>query len=474
MVLWTVAIATVIQLAMALLIVLYQRESLSTHFDARLRSRATAIATSLRDQPFHLNNGRAQSVLDERARFMLNDHVVAAIYTEDGKIVASVGSPAPPLSTVRRHISKPEEPALFRGSIKDLDTRDDHSDVRALCWKLTTDDGTSYYLVCVSNDAEFESMMMLEYRLFAFAIPIGVAIAGVAGWLIGGLAIAPLASLRRLAGSLLDEFDANTDTQKPFPTEIAALEDDLRDVRIRLRDALLVQDRFISNVSHELKTPISVLLTEAQTVDVESLPPDGQRFVQSVTDEMRRLGRMIHSFLTLTRLRGGNTLENPRECSINDIVMEAVTGCGAMAGQYKVKLVTHLAEGDPPIVSGESELLRVMVDNLIRNAIRFSPENREVQIKVIAADGTCATLIRDFGPGVPEDLLDKVFHRFVQAPSESSRGRGHGLGLSIAQGIAELHGGAINVRNSPSVGCEFSIRLPLRITEPKQPVASSH
>lgn len=470
MVLWTAAIALAIQLTMALFVLIYQRAGIVQFSDDRLKGRANSIMVPLREAHLHAADGAVQALLDDKSRFMLSDHIVAAVYGSDGRLLAaSPAGRAPPFEALKAQRAGLDQPFIIRENIgRHATSNVPDGDVRMIIWRATDDRGAEFVLVCLSNDAQFESMMNLVYRVFGIAIPIGVAIAAFAGWLIGGLAVAPLVRLRKIAGSLLDDVEDTGDTP-PLPSEVAELEKSLLDVRMRLRDALLVQDRFISNVSHELKTPISVLLTEAQTVDAASLPPDGRRFVQSVTDEMRRLGRMIHGFLTLTRLRGGKSLEAAYPCSINDIVMEAMEGCSPMARQYNVRLVTQLVESANPSVQGEGELLRVMVDNLIRNAIKFSPEHRDVNVRVATDDSHCAVLVRDSGPGVPEDLLDKVFHRFVQAPAEASRSRGHGLGLSIAQGIAELHGGQITVRNSPTGGCEFAARLPMTQAAPQQP-----
>lgn len=133
-----------------------------------------------------------------------------------------------------------------------------------------------------------------------------------------------------------------------------------------------------------------------------------------------------------------------------------------MALQHGVRLRLDLEEEPLPlIVLGENELLRVMVDNLVRNAIRFSSKGQAIDIAVFRTTESSSICVRDEGPGIPTELLDTLFDRFTQAPAETARGRGHGLGLSIAQGIAELHGGRISVRNLPEAGAEFTVTLPL-------------
>lgn len=245
--------------------------------------------------------------------------------------------------------------------------------------------------------------------------------------------------------------------------EMVDLERDLEDARAKLRHAFKTQERFISDVSHELKTPIAVLLTEAQTLSRHDLPQHARKFADSVADEVRRLGSTVESFLTLARVRAGSGLTNMRYVDMNDIVVNSAANCDAMASQYKVQLSPYLLDSETPaLIAGDQELLRVMIDNLIRNAIRFSPEGGQVMIIVERQDSQCIVHVRDRGTGICEDMIPKLFDRFVQGENESRRGRGHGLGLAIAKGIAELHGGTIRVRNLPEAeGCEFSVQLPI-------------
>ncbi len=183
---------------------------------------------------------------------------------------------------------------------------------------------------------------------------------------------------------------------------------------------------------------------------------------ESAVEEMERLGRMVESFLTLTKLRGGQALAHPEPCNVNELIMDAVESCRTMAKQYDVRLTPELSDRYPQVkVSGECPLLATMIENLLRNAIRFSPTSRSIDIRVSIDDGNCTVTVRDFGPGVPPELLDTLFDRFARSADDGPRRRGHGLGLSIAQGIAELHGGGIKVRNIPEGGCEFTVTLPL-------------
>ncbi|MCA9298281.1 MAG: HAMP domain-containing histidine kinase, partial [Phycisphaerales bacterium] len=251
--------------------------------------------------------------------------------------------------------------------------------------------------------------------------------------------------------------------------EIEELTAELNASRARIREAFAAQERFLSNISHEFKTPIATLLTEAQTIDRSGLGEEGLEFVELAEDEMRRLGRLVESFLTLTRVRDGAGVTKPKVCPANELVMDSVEDCASMAEQHAVRLVPELADGEDAfdaMLMGDPPLLQTMLNNLVRNAIRFSPREGRVFVTARLTDDRFEIAVRDQGPGLSADLLDHVFDRFVQSSDEVRRERGHGLGLAIAKGIAELHHGDIHVRDPDEGGAEFMVWLPLAHATP--------
>jgi signal transduction histidine kinase len=173
---------------------------------------------------------------------------------------------------------------------------------------------------------------------------------------------------------------------------------------------------------------------------------------------------MVESFLLLTRVRHGKAvIPNQELCTIRDIIVASYEGCASMASQHKVRVGVILPDGDDvdAAVLGNADLLRTVIDNLLRNAIRFSPVGSMVEIIGRVEGQHLFISVRDFGPGIPIDLLPRIFDRFSQSNEEQRRGRGHGLGLEIAMGITELHGGTISVRNLDTGGCEFEVVLPI-------------
>jgi signal transduction histidine kinase len=172
----------------------------------------------------------------------------------------------------------------------------------------------------------------------------------------------------------------------------------------------------------------------------------------------------VESFLMLTRITDGDGRIGLKRYAANDLVVDSVENCGLMAHQHGVRLAPELLEDDEfidTVIAGDPELLRTMLDNLVCNAIRFSPRGGTIGIAARRSGSAVTVTVRDDGAGIPENRLSTIFDRMAPASGDNQSGRGHGFGLAIAQGIAELHGGIIAVANRETGGCEFCVTLPV-------------
>jgi signal transduction histidine kinase len=248
-------------------------------------------------------------------------------------------------------------------------------------------------------------------------------------------------------------------------TEVVRMRDELNGALERIEAGYRAQEGFISNVSHELKTPIAVLLAEAYSLRARGY--DGGevgRYLSSSEEELGRLGRLVESFLTLTRTELHFDPQEFGLADVNDFVLDAVDMAGPLAEVHDVAIDVRLHEADddesPLSIHGDPQLLATMVVNLVRNAVRFTPKGGSLSIEVLCDAEHTRVRVQDDGPGIPVEFLPRMFERFAQAPEESRRRRGMGLGLSIAQRIATLHGGSISATNREEGGSLFEIRLP--------------
>lgn len=299
--------------------------------------------------------------------------------------------------------------------------------------------------------------------------------AGLAGWIVAGRICARLEriawSVRRISPTNLDERLELT----VMPDEIGRLATDVNVMLERLAEGFRSQERFISDVSHELKTPVAVLLTEAQALKFgRRNDAEREAFVLSVEDEMRRLGRLVESFLMLARFGHGRRFIGEVVFSVNDLALESLQHSKLLAHQHGVTLALSLHdgyEGQEALVRGDPELVRIVIDNLIRNAVQYSKRGDTVSVAVSCAGGSASIAVEDQGRGVAEQYLKTIFDRFAQAPGPTTSGRrGTGLGLAIAKGVVDLHHGTIGVRNRPEGGCAFTVTLPLHRESASGPV----
>ncbi|MCG3124599.1 MAG: Adaptive-response sensory-kinase SasA [Phycisphaerales bacterium] len=463
--LWIAAISMVIHLTLSVLVLVYQKLSVQNYFDSRFDARIIRIISALNASEFEVGSQQWQNIASENLWTPNNDPYLATLYqvrsvVDADPIVSTAGSPIDG-RTVLQWLGRDRREAVRRDRVPVLETaQDPAARFRTFLRRLDGPGGHQFVLAVSATDTPAMVAVQQLSSVLLMAIPGGVLAAGVAGYVISGIVLRPIRELRHLTGAMYPEhLDRTVNVQVGVP-ELAALQHELEDSRRRLRASLVAHDRFISNVSHELKTPVAVLLTEAQTIDRTGMSPDQARFVESVAEEMRRVGRMIESFLTLTRVRAGKALAHTERCDLNEVIMQSVETCMAMARQHSVEIEpTLLEDTEDTTVYGDAELLRIMIDNLVRNAIRFSPKGGTVEIGLHGEVDRWVIVVRDLGPGIPSEIMGNLFDRFTQGGSETIRGRGSGLGLSIAQGIAELHAGVINVQNLQP-GCQFEISIP--------------
>lgn len=244
-------------------------------------------------------------------------------------------------------------------------------------------------------------------------------------------------------------------------TEVTEIREQIAVTRAKLQDAFGAQERFLINVSHELRTPIAVVMTEADTLSNRRTPEEVDSFVASVRDEMKRLGSLVNSFLTLANVQSGKPLTNPQACQMNEFVMEAIRTCRPDADAKGITLDPTLTT-DEATVHGDTYLLRVMVENLLRNAVQVTPSGHTIPIGVEVMNQEGRLSIGDFGPSLSPEMLEHAFDRFPHSGGGGDPVRKHRLGLSVARGIAELHGGSISVINRENGGCVFTAHLPVR------------
>lgn len=245
-------------------------------------------------------------------------------------------------------------------------------------------------------------------------------------------------------------------------TEYTAIAESIDSVT---RDLITVdrsRKEFVSNVSHELKTPLSSIkvLTELLLLQ-ESAPEEMYRdFLQDINSEIDRMNHIVSDLLTLVRLEEGGTALNLTTFQLHETVEDIIKRMRPLAEKSQVTLTLEYAK--PLQIEGDEMKLTLAITNLIQNAIKYNKENGQVKVLLDQNSMYALITVSDTGIGIEEEHFDKLFQRFYRVDKARDRGAGgSGLGLSIVRQIISLHKGTIGVSSVVGEGTSFSIRLPL-------------
>ncbi|MDP9111378.1 MAG: HAMP domain-containing histidine kinase, partial [Candidatus Eremiobacteraeota bacterium] len=243
--------------------------------------------------------------------------------------------------------------------------------------------------------------------------------------------------------------------------EVGRLAETFDELLARLEEAFARERQFISDASHELKTPLTSINANAQMLvrwgdrDASVL----RESLETIASESAALAAMIARMLTLAKADSGDSI--PKEpLALNDIVSEAVHSAQQAAVEKGLSLAFEAAKPPSPVILGDAGLLRQLLRNLIENAVKFTPAGG-IKVRVSTSDGSACIDVEDTGLGIDPVDLPYIFDRFYRADKSRSRDiGGTGLGLAIVRSIARIHDGSVEVE-SKNLGSTFRVRFPL-------------
>jgi signal transduction histidine kinase len=215
---------------------------------------------------------------------------------------------------------------------------------------------------------------------------------------------------------------------------------------------------FVSMVSHELRSPMAAVIGSARTLQArwrELRPEQREAFLAVIADETTRLAALVGDVLDTSRIEAGTFGYRFDDVDLAEVLRDSVAA--AEIGQDEVQLTTELPTA-LPMVRGDAERLRQLVDNLISNAIKYSDSGGEVRVEAGADDGHVVVHVRDSGPGIRQEHHAQIFEKFGRAAGSAKPGTG--LGLFLSRSFAEAHGGSLDVESTPGEGAVFTLRLP--------------
>jgi two-component system sensor histidine kinase CpxA len=294
---------------------------------------------------------------------------------------------------------------------------------------------------------------------------VGILSSGLVCYLLARYLTSPIARLRA-ATQKLAEGDLGARTGVPQSgrhDEMAELMRDFNRMAERIEKLVNAQRRLLTDISHELRSPLARLNVALELARQRSGSAAGSA-LDRIDRETNRLNQLIQKLLTIARLDGGDEFIQKSPLHLEHLITEIAKDAAFEAQDRQCEVEVDVV--DDCVVTGNARLLQSAIENVVRNAVRYTEPGTSVQVRLeqgMGAKGPEAVVrVTDSGPGVPEEALDKLFRPFYRI--DDARGRqtgGVGLGLAITERAVALHGGAIRAVNRPQGGLMVEIRLPL-------------
>lgn len=372
-----------------------------------------------------------------------NDHYFAVWSAAAEEIRRSTNAPAD-LSTPSTPARKERNGARLLGSRRELF----HFTERGEC-------------ILVGRSAASDLDSLRAFARWLFAAGGGVLALGLGGgWWLTTKAIKPVedisAAASRISAGHLSERIAMPDTDD----ELGRLAGVLNSTFDRLEKAFTQQKQLTADAAHELRTPLAVLITEAQTALAR--PRNAEEYretVEGCLDAAQQMRRLTESLLELARFEAGEERVARQPVQLAELAGECVECLGPLAREGGVSVA---CETRPAEVLGDADWLGQVAANLLRNAIHHTKPGGEIRVATRCENGTGILTVADTGSGIQPEDLPHIFERFYRGDKSRARATGrYGLGLAISKAIVDAHGGDISVSSAVGVGTTFTVSIPI-------------
>ncbi|HEY8607126.1 MAG TPA: ATP-binding protein [Noviherbaspirillum sp.] len=404
-----------------------------TLFDYHMQQMAMALQDSNFEQPDWYTTQKEDEI---------NFDFVIQVWTDDG---------------VRVYQSRPYRSLPEQGILGYSTVTLDNGDWRI--YSVHTD--TRVIQVAQKMDSRRDRSIDLTLQSVWPIIPVSLLLLAAAWWVVTS-ALAPLNRIgndlaRRDAGSLAPVSDAGV------PKEVSRLVAELNSLLVRVDGALQSQQRFVADAAHELRSPLTALKLQVQTLARARDDAARGHGISRLLAGVDRASRLVEQLLSLAREDPLAHESGPVEVDLSACLDAAVADVAVLASARAISL--QRTPSGPAVVNGDGESLRIMCRNLLDNAVRYTPEGGTVRADLVAGADGAELRVADSGPGISEQDRGRVFDRFYRLPGTSAGGSG--LGLAIVRAIADRHGADIQLGQSDLGGLLVALRMPLSHPGPR-------
>lgn len=297
----------------------------------------------------------------------------------------------------------------------------------------------------------------MKFALFIL-FPLTVFLTGIIGALLAKMTLRPVDSMIKTIHGITAE---NMKLKLKVPgtrDEIDKLADTFNDMLERLDHAFASQKRLSEDLSHDLKTPLTIMKGEFE-VSLKKLrrQEEYEAVLRSSLEEVNKIIRLADNMLMLASFEAQNIIPDRKALDLNLLVQSALNSIKKLADEKRIEI--SLSHDEGITLKGDERQLKQLFLNLLDNAIKYTPEGGKVTISVRQEKEGVRIKIQDTGRGIAADQIDRIFDRFYRA-DKSRAGQGFGLGLSIVKSVVDAHGGKIGVESSPGLGTAFIVFFP--------------
>ena len=251
-------------------------------------------------------------------------------------------------------------------------------------------------------------------------------------------------------------------------TERRRAEQALRESEESLRQADRLKDEFLAVVAHELKGPLAPILMAVRLLQMKGPDvPELRRLRETIYRQTIQLSKVVNDLLDIGRITAGKLHVDAARVELGAVVRQAVEMSAPLVEKRRHTLSVHMPEA-PIYLQADGARLVQVVSNLLNNAAKYMQDRGRIELAVLEEDGSAVIRVRDEGVGIAPEMLDRIFHRFVQVGASRRLAEGGlGIGLSLVKAVVEAHGGTVDAHSEGvGRGSVFTVRVPLLIAPP--------